>query len=102
MTPEKATALKEKGWHIGSTDEFLRLNKAESEYIELKMTLGKALARQRKQRHLTQKDFAKLMKTSQSRIARMEKGHPSVSLDIMVRFLLAMDISKSSIGKLMM
>ncbi len=81
-------------------DEFLGLSKEESEYIELKVALSQALARRRKQSNLTQVQLAKKLKSSQSRIAKMEKGDPTVSLDLIVKFLLAMGATKKSIAKM--
>lgn len=51
-----------------------------SEYIDLKLALSKALAKHRKKNNLTQAQLAKMLKSSQSRIAKMEKGDPTVSM----------------------
>ncbi len=95
-----AKILESKGYKVGSVDEFLGLSKEESEYIELKVSLSQALARRRKQSNLTQVQLAKKLKSSQSRIAKMEKGDPTVSLDLIVKFLLAMGATKKSIAKM--
>jgi transcriptional regulator with XRE-family HTH domain len=54
----------------------------------------------RKQRQLTQMDLAKLLKSSQSRVAKMEAGDPSVSLDLLVRSLLAMGASREALAQM--
>ncbi len=97
---KKKKALEAKGYKIASADEFLGLSKEESEYIELKLTLSQALVKRRKQRNLTQVQLAKRLKSSQSRIVKMEKGDPSVSLDLLVKSLLAMGATKKNIAKL--
>lgn len=73
--------LPAKGWKIGSAREFLDLNDQEHAYIELRLKLADALKRQRISRNLTQEDLARAMSSSQSRVARMEAGDASVSLD---------------------
>ncbi|MFH2063898.1 MAG: helix-turn-helix transcriptional regulator [Pseudomonadota bacterium] len=95
----KKKILKSKGYTIGSAEDFLGLSKEESEYIELKLALSEALAEQRKQKNLTQSQLAKLLKSSQSRVAKMESGDPTVSLDLLIKSLLAIGATKKSIAK---
>jgi len=96
----KRKRLKTRGWKIGSTREFLDLSDQEEAYIELRLKLADALKRQRTSRNLTQGDFAKAVSSSQSRIAKMESGDASVSLDLLVRSLLAMGASNSDLAKI--
>ncbi|MEE8430980.1 MAG: helix-turn-helix domain-containing protein [Candidatus Desulfatibia sp.] len=100
MDNKKKKILEAKGYMVGSVDEFLGLSKEELEYIELKLELSQALAKHRKQSKLTQVQLAKKLKSSQSRIAKMEKGDPSVSIDLLVKSLLAMGETKKSIAKM--
>lgn len=100
MDRKKKKALEAKGYKVGSVDEFLGLSKEESEYIELKLALSQALAKRRKQRDLTQVQLAKILDSSQSRIAKMEKGDPTVTLDLLVKSLLAMGATKKNIAKM--
>lgn len=99
MDKRKKKALESKGYKVGSADEFLGLSKKESEYIELKLALSQALLERRKQSNLTQVQVAKMLKSSQSRVAKMEKGDPAVSIDLLVKSLLAMGATKESISK---
>jgi len=100
MDRKKKKALEAKGYKVGSVDEFLGLSKEESEYIELKLAFSQALAKRRKQRNLTQVQLAKILDSSQSRIAKMEKGDPTVTLDLLVKSLLAMGTTKKNIAKM--
>jgi len=100
MDNKKKKALESRGYTVGSVDEFLGLSREESEYIDLKMTLSHALAAKRKKSNLTQVQLARKLKSSQSRIAKMEKGDPSVSLDLLVKFLLAIGATKKNIAKM--
>ena len=48
---------------------------------------------------MTQAQLAKMLKSSQSRGAKIEKGDPSVSVDLFVKSLPAMGANKKSIAK---
>ena len=99
MDKRKKKDLESKGYNVGTVEEFLGLGTEESEYIELKLALSDALTKRRKKNNLTQTQLAKMLKSSQSRIAKMEKGDPTVSVDLLVKSLLAMGASKESIAK---
>jgi transcriptional regulator with XRE-family HTH domain len=47
---------------------------------------------------LTQAELARLLGSSQSRVAKMEAADPSVSIDLMVRSLLRMGASRREIA----
>jgi DNA-binding XRE family transcriptional regulator len=98
-TDVKKEILESKGYKVGSVDEFLGLSKEESQYIELKLSLSQALAERRKKSKLTQAQLAKMLKSSQSRVAKMERGDPTVSVDLLVKSLLVMGANKESIAK---
>ena len=99
MNKKKKKILESKGYKVGSVDEFLGLSEEESQYIELKLALSQALAERRKKSKLTQAQLAKMLKSSQSRVAKMERGDPTVSVDLLVKSLLAMGANKESIAK---
>jgi hypothetical protein len=91
--------LEAKGWKIGSAPEFLKLTDQEEAYAELRLKLADAMKRPRIRRNLTQADLAKVMKSGQSRVAKMESGDASVSLDLVVRSLLAIGTSNKELAK---
>ena len=99
MLDAKRKRLEARGWKIGSAREFLKLTDQEEAYVELRLKLADALKRQRMRRNLTQADLAKTMKSSQSRVAKMESGDASVSLDLIVRSLLAIGTSNKELAK---
>ena len=99
MLDAKRKRLEAKGWKIGNAREFLKLTDQEEAYVELRLKLAGALKRQRMRRNLTQDDLAKTMKSSQSRVAKMESGDASVSLDLLVRSLLAIGTSNKELAK---
>jgi predicted XRE-type DNA-binding protein len=99
MSKQKLEYLEKKGWKVGSTQEFLGLSEEESSYIELKLKLSSNIRQLRTQKNLTQEQLAKLLKSSQSRVAKLEAGDPSVSIDLIIRSLLAMGTSNQDIAR---
>lgn len=99
MNKAKEKKLLKKGWKIGSAKEFLGLSEEESSYIELKVKLSTNLRKLRTEQNLTQVELAKILKSSQSRVAKIETGDPSVSLDLIIRSLLALGTSQKEIAR---
>ncbi len=99
MNKEKIKNLEKKGWKIGSAEEFLGLTEEEISYIELKLKLSSNLRKLRTERKLTQVELARLINSSQSRVAKLEAGDPSVSLDLIIRTLLALGTSNEDLGR---
>ncbi len=100
MRASKKKRLESKGWKVGSAADFLRLTPEESAYIELKLKLAESLRKRRQRRKLTQVELASLVSSSQSRIAKMESGDPTVSIDLLVRSLLALGASTKELAKI--
>jgi len=94
----KKKVIESEGYKVGTVEEFLGLSSEESEYIELKLALSEALIKHRKKSKLTQVQLAKMLKSSQSRVAKMEKGDPTVSIDLLVKSLLALGADKKCIA----
>ena len=100
MREEKRRRLEAKGWKIGTAQEFLRLSAEEAAYVDLKVRLATALRDRRRRRNLTQADLAKRLQSSQSRIAKMEAGDPSVSVDLLIRSLLTLGASRRELSRM--
>ena len=98
MKQAKRQRLESKGWRIGGTRELLRLTDEEVAYIELKLALADRLRAMREKKGMTQIGLAKLTGSSQSRVAKMETGDPSVSLDLLVKSLLALGATRKQIA----
>ena len=101
MNESKRKRLESKGWRIGNTKEFLNLSREEVAYVELKLALSKELQEYRRQKNLTQHELARRLKSSQSRIAKMEAGDPSVSLDLLIRSLFALGASRKNLAQML-
>ena len=95
----KLKILEANGWKVGSAAEFLNLSDEEVAYIELKLELAKRLKAARIRCRLTQKELAMRIDSSQSRVAKMEVGDRSVSLDLLIKSLLALGVTNEDIGK---
>lgn len=89
MDEAKRKRLEAAGFKVSDTQEFLGLSDEEMAYIDLRITISNALRARREAEGLTQRTLASRLGSSQSRVAKMEAGDPSVSLDLLVRALLA-------------
>lgn len=100
MNAKKRKRLVASGWIVGDVKTFLGLTDEEVAFIELKLALTGALKKRRLERGLTQTELAKMLDSSQSRVAKMESGDRSVSLDLLVRSLFAIGMTQHELGKL--
>jgi len=98
MDRKKENALKSRGWTVGSAGDFLDLTPEEARYIELKLALSRGLKDERQQQGMTQVDLARLMQSSQSRIAKMEGGDPTVSVDLLLKALLTLGLTRKQLA----
>ena len=89
MDNSKRKELEAKGWEVGTVDEFLDLTPEESTYIEIKLALGRVLKRVRERSQITQKVAAEKAETSQPRLANLEAGDSSVTIDRQIKALLS-------------
>lgn len=89
------------GWQVGSAADFLGLTYDETVYVQLRVRLADALKARRQAARLSQRAVAVAVKSSQSRVAKMEANDPSVSLDLLIRSLIALGVSLSEIGRIM-
>ena len=87
-------------WVEGSVQDFLDLSDADMALIETRLAASRLLKAARQKSNLTQHVVAKKLNTSQSRVAKMEAGDSSVSLDLLVRSLFALGVSRKSLASL--
>ena len=67
--------------------------------MDLRLKLADGVRELRKQRRLTQAELARLLGSSQSRVAKVEMADESVSLDLLIRSFLAMGATASDLSK---
>jgi len=89
MNKAKRKRLEAAGRSFGSAEDFLGLSPEETAFVELKLSLSASLKMRRTRQGLSQSALAKMLNSSQSRVAKMEAGDPTVSIDLLVRALLA-------------
>ena len=99
MEKAKRKRLEARGWKVGTVEEFLGLTAEEAAYIEIKLALSRKIKELRQQKRLTQVDVARLLRSSQSRVAKMETGDASVSLDLLVRSLIALGATRRDLAR---
>ncbi len=98
MKANKRKQLRAAGWRVGSAAEFAELRDDEVTLLEMRESLGRRVRELRGSVGVTQTALAKLMGSSQSRVAKIEAGHPGVSLELMVRALLALGADRTEVG----
>lgn len=98
MKSTKARKLTAAGWRVGSAKEFLGLSEDEARLVSIRLALIDAIRKARARSGLSQVALAERMNSSQSRVAKIEAGDPSVSLDLIIRALIASGASDLKIG----
>lgn len=87
------------GWRVGSAAEFLDLSAQKAAFVETWVALSRSLRDRRTRQHLSQTTVAKMLKSSQSRVAKMEATDPSVSIDLLLRALYALGATPRDVAK---
>jgi hypothetical protein len=100
MDNTKRQRLEAAGWEVGNTNDFLELSLEEANIIELKLVLSNKLKELRINQNITQSSLAALMKSNQARVAKIEAGDPSVSLDWLFRGLFCVGATNLDIAQL--
>ena len=98
MRSSKKQRLERAGWVVSDASAFLGLSAEEARFVELKLALAAGVRHFRERRGLTQAALARLLGSSQSRVAKMEAGEASVSVDLMIRSLLEIGAKASDIA----
>jgi hypothetical protein len=99
MKQTKRAKLEAAGWAVGSVKEFLSLSEADAALIDIKLALSRNLWDRRNKQGLSQVQLAERLQSSQSRVAKMEAGDPSVSMDLLVSSLLLLGASSADLAK---
>jgi Helix-turn-helix len=81
-------------------EEFLGLSDAESVLVELRLALSRSLRERRVHQGVSQVALAARLGSSQSRVAKMEAADLTVSLDLLVRTLLALGARRRDIARM--
>lgn len=100
MKKAKQERLRQAGWNVGTAEEFLGLSREEAALIEMKLALAGNLKQRRLEHGWTQAELAHALGSSQSRVAKMEGADPGVSLELLVRSLLALGADRRDVGRI--
>ncbi len=85
MNSEKRKALEAAGWRFGDAADFLEMSHEERQLLDARVEAALAVRRQREAQKLSQEQLARRIKTSQPRIAKIERAASDVSLDQILR-----------------
>lgn len=99
MDSIKRQQLEDKGWKFGTAEDFLDLSPEEAAFVELKLALSKRLKELRVSHQLSQTALARRLNSSQSRVAKMEAGDPSVSTDLLIRALFSVGATPQDVAE---
>jgi DNA-binding XRE family transcriptional regulator len=99
MKVAKKKRLEAAGWRVGTVRQFLGLSAAEAELVVMRVALAAGLRVRRERAQMTQTALARQLKSSQSRVAKMEAGDPTVSLDLLIRAHLTLGAKRAEIGR---
>jgi Helix-turn-helix domain len=99
MKESKRKKLEAAGWRVGSADEFLGLSAVESVLVDLRLALSQALRQRREKLRLSQRMLAERIKSSQSRIAKMEAADPEVSFELLLRGFFATGATRRDVAQ---
>lgn len=89
METNKRKALAAAGWAVGDAADFLEMSEAERQLLDARTQMAAAVREARAISNLSQKELGKRLKTSQPRIAKIERAAPDVSLDQLIRAFVA-------------
>lgn len=98
MDAKQKKRLEADGWRFGSYADFLGLTDAEVVLVDLRASLAAALKARRARLGVTQVELAKRLRSSQSRVAKMEAGNPTVSFELLMRALLVLGASRRELA----
>ena len=99
MKSNKKARLRKAGWKTGTAQELLNLSAEDMALIALKRSLVRMVRETRQANHVTQTVLAKLLESSQSRVAKIEGASADISLDLIIRALFALGITPRKLGK---
>jgi DNA-binding XRE family transcriptional regulator len=99
MSIARKRRLEAAGWKVGTLEQFLGLSKDEIRLIDLKLSLSRRVKRHRLVCGVTQVELAKLLGSSQSRVAKLEDGADGATLDLLFRALFALGVSNAAIAR---
>jgi predicted XRE-type DNA-binding protein len=85
MDIAKRKLLEAAGWKIGDAADFLGMNAEERQLLDARVKLATAIRDVRQAHRLSQKELGTRLKTTQPRVAKIERAASDVSMDQLIR-----------------
>jgi len=85
MDAAKRKAIEAAGWKVGDAADFLGTDDEERQLLDARVKLALAIRQQRQVHGLTQKDLGAKLRTTQPRVAKIERAASDVSMDQLIR-----------------
>ena len=101
MDARKRKRVAAAGWRVGSAAEFLELSAEEAALVKTRLAVSGALKQRRVRQGVTQAALARKLRSSQSRVAKMEAGDPTISLDLLLRAFFATGATKRDLARVL-
>ena len=101
MNTSKRKRLEAAGWRVGKAADFLGLSSEEELYVEIKLALADAVRARRTKLGLTQSELAQRMRSSQSRVAKLEAGDRTVSIDLLMHALVRLGATRAQLARVL-
>lgn len=99
MEKQKRERLLAAGWKVSTAAEFLDLSPEEEALVEARIALTRRIRSVREEKGMTQVQVARLIGSSQSRVAKMEAADRTVSIDMMMRTLFRLGQTPRQVGR---
>ena len=101
-TKAKLARIQRMGGRVTTVAEFLGLSREDQAYVEMRLALSQKVRETRQEMGWNQSQLAERVGSEQSRIAKVEKADPSVSFDLLIRSLLALQLGPQDIASALM
>jgi len=98
MKADKKARLEKAGFRVGTATEFLNLSAEEATLVAMRLSLAGAVRDRRVHLGYSQSELARRLGSSQSRVAKLEAGESTVSIDLLVRAMLATGAKPREVG----
>ena len=97
LDPKKRARIEAMGGRVTTVEEWLDITPEDVAVIDMKIRLGEELRARRRKKKLSQERVAGILKTSQGRVSKLEKGQ--ATLDQLARSVLALGGSAKEVGR---
>ncbi len=97
LSAKKKARIKAMGGTVTTVEEWLDLTSEDAAVLDMKIRLGEELKAHRRKKRLSQERVARILKTSQGRVSKLERGQ--ATLDQLARSLLALGGSPREVAR---